>query len=101
MLGPLESLVRNARSTGDAAPGMIRCEQVLTCGQIAEQARVLKRAQHSALRDPVRLAAFNALAAQPHFSPIGRVDAGDQIRERRLSRAIGSNQPAYFALLDR
>ena len=61
----------------------------------------MKRPRHALLRNCGRLASLNRAAIQLNGSFIGRVDAGNQIEDRRLAGAVGSDQSIEVARIER
>ena len=72
-------------------------QQVLAHRQAAEQPRHLERAHQPAPRDLVHREAADALAGELHLAGVGRVDAGDEIDQRGLAGAVGTDQAADLA----
>ena len=60
----------------------------------------MKRARDAALDDFVDAQAGERLAAEGHRAVRRRVDAGDEVEDGGLARAVRADQPAEFALAD-
>ncbi len=62
-----------------------------------QQAHVLEGAAHAHAGNGTRTAAIDALAEKADFTRSGRIDAGDQVEQRRLARPVGANQRQNLA----
>ena len=74
---------------------------VLAHAHRREQAEVLEAARDAERRDLVRGAGEQVLAVEGDAARLGRVEAADAVEERGLAGAVGADQPADRAGLDR
>ena len=65
-----------------------RGHDVLLDRHVQEQTERLERAGDTAARDPVRVEPDDRLPLEDDLAAVRRVDAGDQVEERRLAGAV-------------
>ena len=73
---------------------------VVHSGETAEEADVLVRPRHAERGDAIRRQAVDAASVQLNLSRGGPQQSGDQVQERRLTRAVGADQPVHLAIAD-
>jgi hypothetical protein len=101
----LEELVgdlsRVVARLGPAAPHLERDEHVLARGEAAERFEALERARDAEPRPPVGPAPGDIGAVEPHATTAGRLQAGDDVEERRLAGAVRPDEPGHASFGDR
>ena len=73
---------------------------VLHHAHVQEEPQRLERARDAALADLVRLEADEAFPLEQDVAAVRPVDAGDQVEERRLPRAVRPDDADDLALVD-
>ena len=71
---------------------------VLDDSHLFEQADVLKRAGNARMDDLMRFFAVHPLTAEVERTLGGFVDAGNEVENRRLARAVGADEPDQLGL---
>ena len=83
-----------------AAAGPVRDEKVLTGRHAREQLDPLEGTADAETRPPVRRHACQVLPFEGDRPSVGRQDAEEAVEERRLSRAVRTDQPDELAFAD-
>src|SRR5205807_8807022 len=68
---------------------------------VAEQSTDLKAAHQAASRNLVRLEPQQRASIEKNVAAVRRIEAGNEVDERRLAGAVRSDQPADLARRDR
>ena len=92
---------RQAQDTGPHAVNNLVVQADLDVIQnchIIKQADVLERAGNASMDDLMRFFAVHPLAAEVERTLGGFVDAGNEVENRRLARAVGADEPDQLGL---
>ena len=79
-------------------PGLGGQHRIVARGHLRKQRRELKRARQAALADLVRGAPGYVVAGKAHTARRRLDDAGDEVEQRRLAGAVGSDDGAHLAV---
>ena len=75
-------------------------EHVLEHRQAPEQPRQLERPPHAEPEHPVRWGVGDLHAVEAHLALLDPLIAGDDVEQRRLARAVGTDQAVDLSLAD-
>src|SRR5207302_9641195 len=94
-------LLAGLRGLGAAQDGETRQQQILEHAHVAEQSTDLKAAHQAASRNLVRLEPQQRASIEKNVAAVRRIEAGNEVDERRLAGAVRSDQSADLARRDR
>ncbi len=100
LLGARAGIARNCAPDAGVRTHVAADHHVLERGQVAEEPDVLERARDPARRDVVGLQIRQWIAVERELAAVWPIDAGQHIEQRRLARAVGTDQAVDLAVVD-